>query len=49
MMVKDAVTGAMRPYDPDLDYELPLAGMGTIPPDPSDRSAKPLNPHKDIK
>jgi hypothetical protein len=48
MMVKDTTTGVMRPYDPDLDYDLPLAQLGTIPPDPDPATARPLNPARDL-
>ena len=49
MLVRDRETGAMRPYDPDLDYDLPLQELGQLPPDPSEASAPPLNPWKDLK
>ena len=48
MMIKDKDTGVERPYDPDLDYDLPLRPLGKIPPDPSNWGAKPLNPLKDL-
>ncbi len=48
MMLKDASTGVMRPYDPDLDYDVPLAQLGNIPPDPNHATARPLNPARDL-
>ena len=45
----DDTTGQRRPYDPDLDYDKPLALFGDLPPDPNTAKAKPLNPLKDLK
>ena len=48
-LIKDPTTGQLRPYDPDLDYDTPLALFGKIPPDPTAAKAAPLNPLKDFK
>ena len=45
----DETTGLRRPYDPDLDFDKPLALFGDLLPDTSTVKAVPLNPLKDLK
>lgn len=47
-LITDPITGQARPYDPDLDYDTPLHLFGALPPDPSDATAAPLNPMRDL-
>ena len=47
--IVDETTGQLRPYDPDIDYDTPLALFGDLPPDPMLTKTTPLDPLKDLK
>lgn len=48
MMVRDEETGALRPYDPHLDFDKPLRLFGELPADINDTKGRPLHPEKDL-
>jgi hypothetical protein len=47
--ITDAITGELRPYDPDLDYDVPAYLFGPLPFDPSGPlEVAPLRPERDL-
>ena len=41
--------GVDRPYDPDLDYDVPAMWLGPSPADPDESDVQPLDPEHDLR